>query len=82
MTDPDAVKAALLDWAGSMNPDNVCLLQMNTGEIVTLHFMLALLQWMLESGKTVVAPMDDLGSIRKKVEKILVQAGYGGDPRP
>lgn len=82
MTDPDAVQRALLEWAGSVDPDAVCLLQMDTVEIITLHYMLALVQWMLEKGKAESEPMKDLGRLRKKVEGILVQAGYGGDPRP
>lgn len=82
MTDPEAIHTALLDWAGTTDPDAICLLSMNTPEIITLHYMLALVQWMLESSDNPLKGMDDLGSLRKKVEKILVQAGYGGDPRP
>ena len=82
MTDPDAIQLALLDWAGSADPDAQCVLLMDTPEIVTLHYMLALVQWLLESGDTEYGDLSDLASLRKKVEGILVQAGYGGDPRP
>ena len=82
MTDPDAIQAALLKWAASTDPDAQCVLLMNTAEVVTLHYMLALLQWLIESGSNRFGDLSDLGSLRKKVEKILVQAGYGGDPRP
>lgn len=82
MTDPDAVQHALLAWAGGTDPDAVCLLAMNTAEVVTLHYMLALCQWLVEQSDNPQGPMNDLGQLRKKVEGILVQAGYGGDPRP
>jgi len=82
MTDPEAIHRALLEWAGSVDPDAICLLQMKTPEVVTLHYLLALVQSLIEKAGTAPAEMGDLGSLRKKVEGILVQAGYGGDPRP
>ena len=82
MTDLDAIHHALLDWAGGTDPDAVCVLALNTPEIITLHFMLALMQTIIEKGGSPVGDMAELGRIRKKVEGILVQAGYGGDPRP
>ena len=82
MTNPEAIHAALLEWAGSADPDAICLLQMNTPEIITLHYLLALIQSLIELAATSGVDMGDLGSLRKKVEGILVQAGYGGDPRP
>ncbi len=82
MTDPEAIHRALLEWAGSTDPDAICLLQMNTPEVVTLHYLLALIQSLMEKAGTSGVDMGDLGSLRKKVEGILVQAGYGGDPRP
>ena len=82
MTDLDAIHTALLDWAGGVDPDAICLLSMDTGEIITLHFMLALCQWILEVDDDAPVNPQDLGKLRKKVEGILVQAGYGGDPRP
>lgn len=82
MTDLYAIQLALLVWAGDTDPDAVCLLAMNTAEVITLHYMLALCQWLLEKSGDVPANTEDLGELRKKVEEILVQAGYGGDPRP
>lgn len=82
MTDPDAIQKALLEWAVGKDPDAKCVLLMDTSEIVVLHYMLALLQWILETGEDGPKRMEDLGSLRKKVEGILVGAGYGGDPRP
>lgn len=82
MTDPDAIQAALLDWASGKDPDAQCVLLMDTAEVVTLHYMLALCQWLLEKDGPSEVRATDLGGLRKKVEGILVQAGYGGDPRP
>lgn len=81
MTDPEAIQLALLDWAGDQDPDAQCLLLMDTPEVCTLHYMLALCQWLLEQGEPDHIDMADLGVLRKKVEGILVKAGYGGDPR-
>ena len=64
-----------------MDPDAVCLLAMTTPEVMTLHYMLALCQWLLEKNSPVPGHLRDLAALRKKVEGILVQAGYGGDPR-
>lgn len=82
MTSLDALQEALLEWAGGQDPDARCLLLMDTAEVVTLHYMLGLCQWLLERSEMKVEDMDDLGALRKKVEGILVKAGYGGDPRP
>lgn len=82
MTDLDAIHDALLEWAGGVDPDAICLLQLDTPGVVTLYYMLAVCQWMFEKSDDVPANLEDLGKLRKKVEGILVQAGYGGDPRP
>ena len=82
MTDLDAIHQALLDWAGGVDPDALCVLPMKTPEIITLHYLLALVQSIIEKGASPVGNMAELGELRKKVETILVQAGYGGDPRP
>ena len=82
MTDLEAIDDALLDWAGGRDPDAICLLQMDTSEIVTLHYMLAMCQWLCEESDENTTDMDDLASLRKNVEAILVSTGYGGDPRP
>lgn len=82
MTDPDAIQAAVLEWASGTDPEAQCLLLMDTAEIATLHYMLALIQSMLEQFGPEGWDLYDLGQLRKKVEGILVKAGYGGDPRP
>ena len=81
-TYPDAIQAALLEWANEADPDAQCVLLMDTAEIITLHYMLALCQWLVETSSATGHDLRDLGTLRKKVEGILVQAGYGGDPRP
>ena len=82
MTDLDAVSKAVTEWAASQDPDAPLAILIDKAEAATLHYMLALLQHMLETTGTDSSSLNDLGSLRKKVEKALVQAGYGGDPRP
>lgn len=82
MTNLSAIHDALLDWAGTVDPDARCLLSMTTPEVITLHYMLALVQSIIEKQQSPVGDMANLGALRKNTEHILVQAGYGGDPRP
>lgn len=82
MTDVDAVQTALHDWIQTADLTRSCVLLMDGAEAATLHLALTIHQSIMEKGTTPTVSMEALGSLRKKVESILVQGGYGGDPRP
>ena len=82
MANVDAVKDALLEWITGRDPDATCALLLKTDEIALLHLSLEIFQDMMEKDQGSPQEMIILGKLRKKVEGVLIQGGYGGTGRP
>lgn len=82
MANVDGVRAAILRFMETMPLDTTAALLLTAGELAVLHLSLEILQDMMERHTTEVYALAEFGSLRKKVEDVLSQAGYGGDARP
>ena len=81
MSNVDGVRAAVLAFLETMPLDATCALLLKTDELAVLHMSLATLQEWYERSGAHVKDMEIFGRLQHKVETVLSQAGYGGDPR-
>lgn len=81
MADIAGVFEAVQRFVEEYDPHHQVALILTGGELATLHFGMELMQECLEALDDQSFFGEDLGTIRGKIERLLVQGGYGGDPR-
>jgi len=82
MANIEGVHAALREWIQTIDPSAKVALLLTAGEIAILHLWLESMQEAIEQSQFSGGDFEVFAMIRKKVEDLLVQAGYGGDLRP
>lgn len=81
MANPAGVSEGLLKWLDKEDPDRILAVMMPLGHVAALLYLLHLDQELMEGVAIPDPHLDVSGHIIFAVEKALVQAGYGGDPR-
>lgn len=82
MSKVEAVEAAVTEWAEERDLSAPLVVLLQGDEIAYLHVVLTHWQTFIEEAELTEDVGEVFGRLRKKVEATLVQAGYGGDPRP
>ena len=78
MANVDGVSTEIMRWLETRDPEAKCALVLTAHELGMLHLGLELVQSVLEHTPGNEADPEAFGPVREKVEKLLVQGGYGG----
>lgn len=81
MANVEGVREAVFAFMDQIDPDARAALLLQASELAFLHYLLEVMQEHFESADTPVESLLIFGLLRNKVEAVLCQAGYGGDPR-
>ena len=81
MANVKGVSEEIERWLQTTDPEKQCALIFTAHELGMLHLALELVQEVIERTGGADADPEAFGPVRAKVEKLLVQAGYGGNAK-